>query len=86
MKRCDRITEIQEDCRRLANVETGEKETPLGEKETPLGEKETKLAKSEFRWRICFIPARWEIRVANDRTEFAVAGTASLSACTGHCG
>ena len=33
------MAEIQEDCRRLANVETGEKETPLGEKETPLGEK-----------------------------------------------
>ena len=28
---------------RLANVETGEKETPLGEKETPLGEKVTKV-------------------------------------------
>ena len=45
MKRCDRIAEIQEDCRRLANVEPGEKETPLGEQETPLGEKATKLAK-----------------------------------------
>ena len=33
----------QEDCRRLANVETGEQETPLGEKETPLGEKVTKV-------------------------------------------
>ena len=42
-KRCDRMAEIQEDCRRLANVETGEKETPLGEKETPLGEKVTKV-------------------------------------------
>ena len=42
-KRCYRIAEIQEDCRRLANVETGEKETPLGEKETPLGEKATKV-------------------------------------------
>ena len=43
MKRCDRMAEIQEDCRRLANVETGEKETPLGEKQTPLGEKVTKV-------------------------------------------
>ena len=43
MKRCDRIVEIQEDCRRLANVETGEKETPPGEKETPPGEKVTKV-------------------------------------------
>ena len=43
MKRCDRMAEIQEDCRRLADVETGEKETPLGEKETPLGEKATKV-------------------------------------------
>ena len=43
MKQCDRIAEIHEDCRRLANVETGEKETPLGEKETPLGEKVTKV-------------------------------------------
>ena len=42
-KRCDGTAEIQEDCRRLANVETGEKETPLGEKETPLGEKVTKV-------------------------------------------
>ena len=39
----DRMAEIQEDCRRLANVETGEKETPLGEKETPLGETLTPL-------------------------------------------
>ena len=45
MKRCDRIAEIQEDCQRLANLETGELETPLGEKETPHGEKATKLAK-----------------------------------------
>ena len=37
------MAEIQEDCQRLANVETGEKETPLGEKETPLGEKVTKV-------------------------------------------
>ena len=37
------MAEIQGDCRRLANVETGEKETPLGEKETPLGEKVTKV-------------------------------------------
>ena len=37
------MAEIQEDCRRLANVETGEKETPLGEKEIPLGEKVTKV-------------------------------------------
>ena len=37
------MAEIQEDCRRLANVETGEKETPLGEKVTPLGEKVTKV-------------------------------------------
>ena len=37
------MAEIQEDCRRLANVETGEKETPLGEKETPLGEKAIKV-------------------------------------------
>ena len=37
------MAEIQEDCRRLANVETGEKETPLGEKETPLGEKVNKV-------------------------------------------
>ena len=43
MERCDRMAEIQEDCRRLANVETCEKETPLGEKETPLGEKVTKV-------------------------------------------
>ena len=39
MERCDRMAEIQEDCRRLANVETGEKETPLGEKVTKVGEK-----------------------------------------------
>ena len=38
-KRCDRMAEIQEDCQRLANVETGEKETPLGEKVTKVGEK-----------------------------------------------
>ena len=37
------MAEIQQDYRRLANVETGEKETPLGEKETPLGEKVTKV-------------------------------------------
>ena len=43
MKRCDRMAQIQEDCRRLANVETGERETPLGERETPLGEKVTKV-------------------------------------------
>ena len=43
MKWCYRMAEIQEDCRRLANVETGEKETPLGETETPLGEKVTKV-------------------------------------------
>ena len=43
MKRCDRIAEIQEDCQSLANVETGEYETPLGEKVTPLGKKATKL-------------------------------------------
>ena len=43
-----RMAEIQEDCLRLANVETGEKETPLGEKETPLGEKATKLAKKRI--------------------------------------
>ena len=48
MKRCDRIAEIQEDCLRLVNIETGEKETPLGEKETPLGEKATKLAKKRI--------------------------------------
>ena len=42
------MAEIQEDCQRLANVETGEKETPPGEKETPLGEKATKLAKKLF--------------------------------------
>ena len=48
MKRCDRMAEIQEDCRRLANVETGEYETPLGEKETLLGEKATKLAKKRI--------------------------------------
>ena len=54
-KRCDRMTEIQEDCRRLANVETGEKETPLGEKETPLGEKATKVGeKAKFCWRKFF--------------------------------
>ena len=47
-KRCDRMAEIQEDCRRLVNVETGEKETPLGEKETPLGEKATKLVKKRI--------------------------------------
>ena len=33
------MAEIQEDCRRLVNVETGEKETPLGEKVTKVGEK-----------------------------------------------
>ena len=32
MKRCDRIAEIHEECWRLANVETGEKETLLGKK------------------------------------------------------
>ena len=42
------MAEIQEDCRRLANVEPGKKKTPLGEKETPLGEKATKLAKANF--------------------------------------
>ena len=42
------MTEIQEDCRRLVNVEPGEKETPVGEKETPLGEKATKLAKKRI--------------------------------------
>ena len=33
------MAEIQEDCGRLANVEIGEKETPLGEKVTKIGEK-----------------------------------------------
>ena len=47
-KRCHRMAEFQEDCRRLVNVETGEKETPPGEKETPLGEKATKLAKKRI--------------------------------------
>ena len=46
MERCDRMAEIQQDCRRLANVETGEKETPLGEKQTPLGEKVTKVGEN----------------------------------------
>ena len=44
MKQCDRIADIQEYCRRFANVETGEWKTPLEKKETPLGEKATKLA------------------------------------------
>ena len=48
MKRCDWIAEIHEDCRRLENVETGKKETPLGEKETPLCEKARKLAKKQI--------------------------------------
>ena len=47
MKRCDRIAKIQE-CRRLANVETGQSETPLGEKETPLGERAIELPKKSI--------------------------------------
>ena len=38
MKLCYRIGEIQVDCLRLANVESGEHETPLGQKGTPPGE------------------------------------------------
>ena len=43
MKQCNRIAEIQEDFRKLANVETGEQETPLGKKRDPTWRKSQKV-------------------------------------------